>query len=113
MNERSYAQVARILNTHGLWTSWCSPFLTDAAFKLLGIPALERSLRAAGWNGKKLVLHLDVEAGSGFGYGTALVDEAALDHPDKWLKAVQRHLGDRHMSYVNEGKRTMCIGKTV
>lgn len=113
MNERSYAQVARILNTYGVWTTWCTAFLTDAAFKLYGLPSLERSLRSAGWEGKKLVLYTDVDAGSGFGYGTVLVDVGALEHPDRWLKVVQRHLGERHMSYVNEGKRTMCIGKSV
>lgn len=112
MNERSYTQVARILNTHGVWTSWCFAFLTDAGFKLLGLAHLERSLRAAGWNGTKLVLHTDVDAGSGFGYGTVLVDEGVLERSDKWRRLVQQHLGAHHMSFVSEGKRTMCIGKS-
>ncbi len=112
MNERSYTQVARILNAHGIWSSWCSSFLTDAGFRLIGLPHLERSLRAAGWTGTKLTLYTDFDAGSGFGYGSVLVDEGALADPDKWLKHLQRHLGEHHMSYVNEGTRTLCIGKT-
>ena len=112
MNERSYTQVAHILNTHGVWTSWCSSFLTDAGFRLLGEQHLERSLRAAGWNGKKLTLISNVDVGSGFGYGIVLIDEGAIERHDRWLKFVQGHLWKHHMNYVNEGTRTICIGKT-
>jgi hypothetical protein len=94
-----------------VWTSWCSQFLTDAGFQLLGLPHLERALRSAGWNGSKLSLYTDVDAGSGFGYGSVLIDEGVLgEHPERWLKHAQRHLGGHHMSYVNEGSRTICIG---
>ena len=110
MDERSYARVANTLNTYGLWTSWCSQFLTEAGFRLIGMAHLERSLRAAGWRGTSLTLHTDLDPGSGFGYGSAIVDEAMLgDKPDKWMKAVRDHVLDHHMSYVLEGKRTHCV----
>lgn len=110
MDERSYLRVAATLNKFGFWTSWCSQFLTEAGFKLMGLPHLEQSLRAAGWKGTKLSLHSDVDPGSGFGYGYVLVDEDALgERAEKWLKAVHDHLNDHHMSYVLSGKRTHCV----
>ncbi len=111
MDERSYLRVASTLNTYGLWTSWCSQFLTDAGFKLIGMPHLERSLRSAGWRGTSLTLHDDVDPGNGFGYGHVLIDEAFFGggRDEKgWVKIVRDHVTDRHMSYVLEGKRTPC-----
>jgi hypothetical protein len=110
MDERSYLRVAETLNAYGLWTSWCSQFLTQAGFKLIGIAHLERSLRAAGWRGTNLVLHNDIDPGSGFGYGHALIDAARLgDKSDKWLRAVRDHVTEHHMTYVLEGRRTHCV----
>ncbi len=109
MDERSYTHVARILNAYGVWTSWCSVFLTEAGFKLIGMPHLERSLRSCGWTGQSLTLHTDIDIGAGFGYGNILIDESTLGgHADRWLKAAQNHVTEHHMSYVNEGKRTLC-----
>ncbi|HVA33106.1 MAG TPA: hypothetical protein VNG31_03090 [Candidatus Baltobacteraceae bacterium] len=110
MDERAYERVARTLNTYGVWTSWCSQFLKEAAFKLIGIEHLKHSLADAGWQGKNLTLYTDVDPGSGFGYGLALVDEDRLGVPsDKWLKVVRDHVTEHHMSYVLEGKRTHCV----
>lgn len=109
MDERSYLRVANTLNAYGIWTSWCSQFLTEAGFKLIGISHLERSLRAAGWLGEVLTLHSDVDPGNGFGYGHVLIDEARLQDKSKWLKAVRDHVTEHHMSYVLDGKRTHCV----
>ena len=110
MDERSYHRVAKTLNTYGVWTSWCSQFLTEAGFKLIGMQHLERSLRAAGWRGTALTLHSDVDPGSGFGYGHVLVDDSSPQvNSEKWLAAVRDHVHDRHMSYVLEGKRRPCV----
>lgn len=110
MDERSYLRVANTLNAYGIWTSWCSQFLTEAGFKLIGMDHLERSLRSAGWRGTSLALHTDVDPGNGFGYGHALVDHGM--HPDTTDKAVVKvirdHVTGHHMSYVLEGKRTHC-----
>jgi hypothetical protein len=110
MDERAYLRVATTLNAYGLWTSWCSQFLTEAGFKLIGMPHLEHSLQAAGWKGLHLTLHADVDPGSGFGYGTVLVDDERLgERADKWLAAVRDHLAEHHMNYVLSGKRTHCV----
>lgn len=111
MDERSYTQVARILNAYGVWTSWCSTFLTAAGFKLIGLPHLERSLRSAGWEGTNLTLYADVEIGGGFGYGNLLVDEGKFENKgDKErFKAAYDHVHEHHSSYVTEGKRTACV----
>jgi hypothetical protein len=109
MDERSYLRVANTLNAFGIWTSWCSQFLTEAGVKLVGLPHLERSLRTAGWTGNGLMLQLDVDPGNGFGYGYALIDESRLgDKADKWQRVVRDHVTEHHMSYVLEGKRTHC-----
>ena len=110
MDERSYVRVANALNQYGVWTSWCSQFLTEAGFKLIGMPHLERSLRSAGWRGTSLTLYVDVDPGGGFGYGHALVDEVKLGiSGERYIKAVRDHVSDWHMSYVYEGKRTHCV----
>ena len=112
MDERSYLQVARVLNEYGLWTTWCSTFLTETGFQLLGMTHLTHSLRGAGWHGTELALHHDVEVGSGFGYGNVLIDEAALGKKaEHWLKVVQQHLHDHHMSFVTEGHATLCTAR--
>ena len=109
MDERSYTHVARILNAYGVWTSWCTVFLTEASFKLIGMPHLEHSLRASGWTGKSLTLHTDIDIGAGFSYGNILIDESTLgENVDRWLKVAQDHVTEHHMSFVNEGKRTLC-----
>jgi hypothetical protein len=109
MDERSYLHVASTLNTYGLWTTWCSEFLTDAGFKLIGMPHLERSLRSAGWHRTSLTLYNHVDPGSGFGYGHVLVDNSISgDKADAWLKAVRDHVTDHHMSFVLNGQRTHC-----
>jgi hypothetical protein len=109
VDERSYLRVATTLNTYGLWTSWCSQFLTEAAVKLVGLPHLQRSLRSAGWTGESLVLYTDVDPGSGFGYGYALIENRMLARGEKSLVLVRDHVTDRHMSYVLEGKRSHCV----
>ena len=110
MDERAYERVARTLNAYGVWTSWCSQFLKEAGFKLIGIDHLQKSLRDAGWRGEKLSLHTDVDPGNGFGYGLVLVDESRYgDRMEKWLRAVRDHVTEHHMSYVLEGKRTHCV----
>ena len=110
MDERSYQRVAKTLNTYGVWTSWCSQFLTTSGFKLIGMPHLERSLRSAGWQGSSLVLHDDVDPGNGFGYGHVLIDTAWPGaNTDKWLVLVRDHVTSHHMSYVLHGKRTHCV----
>jgi hypothetical protein len=110
LDERSYLRVANTLNSYGLWTSWCSQFLTEAGIKLIGMDHLERSLRSAGWRGTSLTLQTDVDPGNGFGYGNVLMDSAALgDKAEKWLKAVRDHVTEHHMSYVLDGKRTHCV----
>jgi hypothetical protein len=112
VDERSYLRVANTLNSFGVWTSWCSQFLTDAGFQSLGMAHLERSLRSAGWRGTSLSLH-HVDPGGGFGYGNALVDEAMLgDLAAKWLKVVRDHAEEHHRSYIVEGKRTFCAPAT-
>ncbi|MBV8490643.1 MAG: hypothetical protein JO199_08950, partial [Candidatus Eremiobacteraeota bacterium] len=106
MDERSYLRVAKTLNAYGVWTSWCSQFLTHAGFKLIGLPHLERSLRSAGWTGASLVWHDDVDPGSGFGYGHVLIDTGWPGaNTDKWLKLVHDHVTEHHLSYVPNGKR--------
>ncbi len=110
MDERSYLRVANALNAFGVWTSWCSQFLTEAGFRTLGIPQLERSLRSAGWRGNHLTLHAGVDPGSGFGPGDVLVDDEALGpRAEKWLQAVRDHVVEHHMSYVLDGKRSHCV----
>jgi hypothetical protein len=110
VDERSYLRVANALNKFGIWTSWCSQFLTEAGFKTLGNAHLERSLRSAGWHGTALTLHIDVDPGGGFGYGRVLIDEAQLGaDAARWLKVVRDHLEEHHRSYVVEGKRTFCV----
>jgi hypothetical protein len=110
MDERSYLRVANALNAFGIWTSWCSQFLTEAGFKTIGMAHLERSLRSAGWQGTSLVLVSDVDPGNGFGYGHVLIDEQKLGvRGDKCVKAVRDHVTDHHMSYVLDGKRTHCV----
>jgi hypothetical protein len=109
MDERAYERVAKTLNAYGLWTSWCSQFLKEAGFKLIGIDHLQRSLRDAGWKGTRLTLHTDVDPGSGFGYGLVLIDEDRIVQGEKWLKAVTDHVTEQHMNYVLEGKRTHCV----
>jgi hypothetical protein len=110
MDERSYVTVARILNAHGIWTTWCSVFLTDAGFKLLGVPSLERSLRKAGWTGTALTLHRDIEIGGGYGFGNILVDDAAIksDKPNAWLILAKDHTFKQHPNFVVNGKRVPC-----
>ncbi|HTU82516.1 MAG TPA: hypothetical protein VMF61_10325 [Candidatus Acidoferrales bacterium] len=102
--------MADALNAYGLWTSWCSQFLTGAGFALIGMPHLERSLRSAGWRGTALTLHNDVDPGGGFGYGRVLLDAAVLgDRAEGWMKLVRDHVTDHHMSYVTHGRRTDCV----
>ncbi|MBV8153276.1 MAG: hypothetical protein JO029_00900 [Candidatus Eremiobacteraeota bacterium] len=116
MDERAYQRVARTLDTYGLWTSWCSQFLKEAGFKLMGMDHLERSLRDHGWTGDHVTLHVDIDPGSGFGYGLALVDRERItdtEHTRNWLKAVRDHLTDHHMNYVLEGKRSNCVSGAV
>lgn len=110
MDERSYLQVARVLNKYRLWTSWCSTFLTQTGFELLGMTHLDHSLRGAGWQGTGLTVYHDVAVGSGFGYGSVLIDEAQPEeYTQNWLKAAQQHLHEHHMSFVTEGHATLCI----
>ena len=112
MDERAYERVARTLNAYGVWTSWCSQFLTNAGFKLMGVEYLQRSLREHGWTGENLALHPDIDPGSGFGYGLALVDTGRVtdtEHTRNWFKAIRSHLNDHHMNYVLHGKRSNCI----
>jgi len=110
LDERSYLRVANALNTFGIWTSWCSQFLTENGFKALVMPHLERSLRRAGWRGTAVTLHVDVDPGGGYGYGQVLVDEAMLGpRAERWLKAVRDHVEEHHRSFVVEGKRTHCV----
>src|SRR5579863_5404405 len=109
MDERAYERVAHTLNKYGVWTSWCSQFLKEAGFKLMGMEYLQRSLRGQGWKGEHLSLHADVDPGSGFGYGLALIDTDRIpdtEHSRNWFKAVRAHLNDHHMNYVLEGKRS-------
>jgi hypothetical protein len=114
VDERSYLRVANTLNAYGIWTSWCSQFLTEAGFKTLGMAHLERSLRAAGWRGTTLTLHHDVDPGGGYGYGNVLIDEAMLgEKTAKWLKAVRDHAEEHHHSYLVGGKRTFCVPAVV
>lgn len=114
MDERSYLRVANALNQFGLWTSWCSQFLTEAGFKTIGIPQLERSLRSAGWRGTHLTLHVGIDPGSGFGPGDALIDEEMLgQRAEKWGVVVRDHVVDHHMSYVLDGKRSHCVSAVV
>jgi hypothetical protein len=116
MDERAYERVARTLDAYGVWTSWCSQFLKEAGFKLMGMEYLQRSLREHGWTGLHLTLRTDVDPGSGFGYGLALIDTdriADTEHSRNWLKAVRGHLDDHHMNYVLEGKRSNCISGAV
>jgi hypothetical protein len=109
VDERSYLRVANTLNSFGIWTSWCSQFLTDAGFRLLGMPHLERSLRSAGWRGSALSLHHDVDPGGGFGYGNVLVDESVAPSDARALaNLVRDHAENHHRSYLTEGKRTFC-----
>ncbi len=109
MNERSYLRVAETLNAYGLWTSWCSEFLTGPGFTAIGIPYLQRSLRSSGWKGTTLTLHLDVDPGGGFGYGSVLIDEAALaQRGTRWPRDVRDHLEEKHRSYLIEGERRFC-----
>lgn len=113
MNERSYLRVANALNSYGVWTSWCSQFLTEAGFRTIGMLQLERSLRKAGWQGNHLTLHVDVDPGSGFGLGDALIDDEMLgERAEKWIKVVRDHVVENHMSYVLEGKQSHCASAT-
>jgi hypothetical protein len=112
MDERSYARVANTLNKFGVWTSWCSQFLTEAGFKTLGMAHLERSLRSAGWRGGTLELHVDVDPGGGFGYGNVLLDGTMIGDnakPQHWLRFVRDHAEVHHRSYLVEGKRSFCV----
>ena len=112
MDDRAYERVAKTLNAYGLWTSWCSQFLKEAGFKIMGMDHLERTLREHGWTGDHVMLHVDVDPGSGFGYGLALVDPeriADTEFTRHWLKAVHDHLNEHHMKYVLEGKHTHCV----
>jgi hypothetical protein len=82
----------------------------------MGMDHLERSLREHGWTGDHVMLHVDVDPGSGFGYGLALVDPeriADTEHTRNWLKAVRDHLNEHHMNYVLEGKRSNCTSGAV
>ncbi len=110
MDERSYLRVANALNRFGLWTSWCSQFLTPAGFKTIGMHNLERSLRSAGWQGEAVTLYDDIDPGGGFGYGCILIEEAKLgEDARKWLKAVRDHLEEEHHGYLIDGKRSHCV----
>jgi hypothetical protein len=116
MDERAYERVARTLNAYGLWTSWCSQFLKEAGFKLMGMDHLERSLREHGWTGDHVMLHVDVDPGSGFGYGLALVDPERIPDTEftrHWLKAIHDHVTEHHMNYVLEGKHSNCVSGAV
>lgn len=116
MDERAYERVAKTLNAYGIWTSWCSQFLKEAGFKLIGMEHLQRSLRKHGWTGEHLTLHADIDPGSGFGYGLALIDTDRItdtEHSRNWFKAVRDHLNDHHMNYVLEGKRSNCLSGAV
>jgi hypothetical protein len=109
VDARSYLRVAEALNAYGLWTSWCSEFLTGTGLTTLGIPYLQRSLRSSGWKGPGLALQLDFDPGGGFGYGNALVDESAMERTGaRWPRAVRDHLEEKHRSYLIEGKRCFC-----
>lgn len=60
------------------------------------------------------MLHTDVDPGSGFGYGHALIDESLLAQSGtKWLNLVRDHVTEHHMSYVLEGRRRHCISGSV
>jgi hypothetical protein len=110
VDERSYLRVANTLNTFGIWTSWCSEFLTDAGFKTLGMAHLERSLRSAGWRGTNLSLHHDVDPGGGFGYGNVLADDDVVPQdPKAWIKFIRDHAEAHHRGYLTEGRRTFCV----
>jgi hypothetical protein len=77
---------------------------------------LQRSLREHGWQGVRLALRADIDPGSGFGYGLALIDTdriADTEYSRNWFKAVHDHLNDHHMNYVLEGKRSNCISGAV
>ena len=110
MDESSYLRVAKTLNAHGIWTSWCSQFLKEAAFKVLGMEHLKRSLKRAGWKGEDLALHVDVDPGNGFAYGLVLVEDMTLGdkHERHLQQRVRDHVTKHHMDFVLEGKRTPC-----